>query len=140
MGLLLALTLPVVAGYPLGQVLPYLLPNIFSWGVSGFLAGAGFGTLLTAMERRRTLEELSLGRVTLWGAVGGVGISVLVMAAMAFLVYGIEAFANVFGSGVIAVELVKAALFGGGSALGTTLLAKRVGESQEPGTLEEGDY
>lgn len=45
------------------------------WGVFsgsfGVFAGAGFGVLLTSLEGRRSLEQLSAWRSALWGAVVG---------------------------------------------------------------------
>ena len=46
-------------------------------GLVGFFSGLGFAGLLAAAERRRTLHELSLVRVALWGLLGGVAIPLL---------------------------------------------------------------
>lgn len=45
-------------------------PIIF--GVFGFVAGVTFSTLVVLTEGRHRLEEMSLPRFALWGAVGGV--------------------------------------------------------------------
>ena len=46
-------------------------------GLVGFLSGLGFAGLLALAERRSTLHDLSLGRVALWGLLGGVAIPLL---------------------------------------------------------------
>jgi hypothetical protein len=43
----------------------------------GFLSGIGFATVFSLAERKRTLRELSLVRVAVWGALGSVAIPVL---------------------------------------------------------------
>ncbi|MDH4045086.1 MAG: hypothetical protein OEW06_11560 [Gemmatimonadota bacterium] len=40
------------------------------WTAWGGLSGTAFALLLSAVERRRTLAELSLTRTALWGALG----------------------------------------------------------------------
>jgi len=46
----------------------------------GFLSGLGFAVWLSLAERRRTLHQLSLWRVALWGLLGGVAIPLLMGA------------------------------------------------------------
>jgi len=52
-----------------------LLGPIIDWslgaGFAGFLLGTGFAGLLTLLEGRRTLDELSAARAAAWGAVAG---------------------------------------------------------------------
>ncbi len=43
-------------------------------GVAGFILGAGFGGLLSVMEGRRTLDELTANRAALWGLVVGTAV------------------------------------------------------------------
>lgn len=50
------------------------------FGLVGFLSGLGFAALLHMREKRRTIPELSLSRVALWGAVGGAAIPALIGA------------------------------------------------------------
>ena len=40
-------------------------------GFFGFLTGSGFAAVLTALEGRRTIGELSVARAALWGGVAG---------------------------------------------------------------------
>jgi len=54
-------------GEGLGTALPIL-------GLVGFLSGLGFAGLFSLGERRRTLRQLSLGRVALWGLLGSAAI------------------------------------------------------------------
>ena len=49
-------------------------------GLVGFLSGLGFSALLYMGEKRRTIRELSLGRVALWGALGAAAIPALMGA------------------------------------------------------------
>ena len=46
-------------------------------GLVGFLSGLGFAGLVFLAERRRTIHELSLGRVALWGVLGAASIPML---------------------------------------------------------------
>ena len=46
-------------------------------GVLGFIAGVTFSALLTAAERRRTFDQMSLPRFAGWGAAGGLLLSAL---------------------------------------------------------------
>lgn len=46
-------------------------------GLVGFLSGLGFSALIAVAERRRTIRELSLGRVALWGLLGAAAIPLL---------------------------------------------------------------
>ena len=109
-----------------------LLPGLFGWALSGFLTGTGFATLLTIMERKRTLEELSLLRVGSWGAIGGLVVHFLVLGVAGVIPYlwGIEALSAILLPWLL-IEGVKAALLGAGSAVGTTWLAKR-GDDEGP--------
>lgn len=57
-------------GEGLGVILPVL-------ALVGFLSGLGFALLLSLSERKRTLGELSLPRVALWGLLGSAAIPLL---------------------------------------------------------------
>ncbi len=41
------------------------------WGMVGVFTGSGFGTLLAVMDSRRSLDELPLWRMALFGAIAG---------------------------------------------------------------------
>ena len=44
---------------------------VLMWSVWGFVSGATYAGLLIALERKRTLSELSWGRLAVWGVVAG---------------------------------------------------------------------
>jgi hypothetical protein len=46
-------------------------------GFAGLLSGLCFAGLFSFAERRRTIQELSLGRVALWGLLGAAAIPLL---------------------------------------------------------------
>jgi len=46
-------------------------------GIVGFISGAAFSTLLAIAERRKTLRDLSLTRVALWGMLGSAALPLL---------------------------------------------------------------
>jgi hypothetical protein len=56
-------------------------PFFVAWGVFGFIAGVAFASLLGIIERRRGVDQLSLRRVTAWGAIGGLSLAVAVRLA-----------------------------------------------------------
>jgi len=58
----------------LAQLLLYSLTFFGLWGA---VSGAVFAVALTIAERQRRIEELSMRRVALWGAIGGVTIPAL---------------------------------------------------------------
>jgi hypothetical protein len=58
----------------------YLVPMALNGAAAGFLAGATFAVILSVAERHRTLQDLSLRRVALWGAVGGLLLSFIPLA------------------------------------------------------------
>jgi nitrate/nitrite transporter NarK len=47
------------------------VPFPLFFGLLGFLSGATFSALFSLAERHRRIDELSLGRVSGWGALGG---------------------------------------------------------------------
>ena len=49
------------------------------WAMVGFVAGGAFSTILGLAEGRRRFDELSLPRLTAWGAIGGLLLGVLVV-------------------------------------------------------------
>ena len=84
-----------------------------SQGFVGFIAGSAFGVILSIVERHKQLGELSLGRVALWGGLGGV----LVAGAL-----------NLFGGGGIVWPFMAIiAVSGAGCSAGTVAIAKKAG-------------
>jgi hypothetical protein len=72
-GIVLATALRVVRpqDFDPGEGMTTVLPLL---GVVGLLSGLAFAGLLSVTERRRSLRELSLPRVALWGALGSAAI------------------------------------------------------------------
>jgi hypothetical protein len=56
-------------------------------GTAGVISGLAFGLALTALERGRSLPNVSLPRVALWGAVGAVAIPLLTPVADSMIVF-----------------------------------------------------
>ena len=95
-----------------GFDLSYLLRMALNNSVSGFMAGASFAVILSLAEGRHTLADLSLRRVALWGAVGGLLLSFIPLA------FGVPV-PYLLGPLVINVGI------GAGMATGSVALAKR---------------
>ncbi len=62
---------------PTGSFLSSALVLGVATGVTGLVLGAGFGGLLSVMEGRRTLDELTAHRAALWGFVVGAAVALL---------------------------------------------------------------
>lgn len=90
----------IIAGFGLGM------------GLVGFFGGSLFAAILSITERRQRLEDLSLRRVALWGA-----ISCLVLAG---------AFSLIGGGGFVWDFLATMTLLGAGCSSGTVAVARRV--------------
>jgi hypothetical protein len=86
--------------------------------VQGLCSGVAFAVILMVAERGRTVSELSLRRIVIWGLIGVMTVPMIVMAVLA---YGAE----LYGMSIEPGGLVLLGLQGGGSALLTLLLAKR---------------
>ena len=89
-------------------------------GAAGFLAGGGFSVVLALTERKRSLGELSYGRIALWGALG----SLLVGSPILLELGGSEA--------MLALGLLG--ILGAASSAGTLAIAKTADENER---LEE---
>ena len=108
-------------------------------GVTGLVLGVGFGGLLSVMEGRRTLDELTANRAALWGFVVGTALALVGIIAVASLTSVVEV--AVGGLGLpIGVQLTAiaaaAASYGAvtaGLAAATVSLAKR-----SPSELQSG--
>lgn len=103
------------------------VPFPIGFAMFGFLAGATFSTVLGITEGRRRFEQLSIPRFALWGAVGGVLLSV------AFVLL-----ADV-GGGVLVVLAPVFALASAASAAGSLTLARRVDDGALLGAGEDTD-
>lgn len=99
-------------GALVGYDLSFLFQLAMNNSVAGFLAGAGFAVILSVAERNHRLEDLSLRRVALWGAGGGLLVSLIPLAVGVPLTY------------MIGPLLINAGI-GAGMAGGSVAMAKR---------------
>ena len=97
-----------LAGFPL----TYLVRIALSNSIGGFIAGASFAVILSIAERRHTLDDLSLRRVALWGAAGGVLVTSIPLAFGAPLAF-------------LLGPLVINGGIGAGLATGSVVMARR---------------
>lgn len=113
-------------------LLPFLPWDVvFKWfdaplpalGMPGFIAGALFSVVLSIAARHRRFDELSLPRITLLGALGGLLVSLIpaamVLVGMATLAEGLVLWK------VTAIVAVPCTLLGAGSAALTLTIAQR---------------
>lgn len=56
--------------------------------ILGFASGVGFGIALALAENRRSIRDLSLGRVALWGIAGSAALPLLTTMNKSFLLIG----------------------------------------------------
>src|SRR5688500_7172712 len=77
-GVLIELIMEFLTGLPMGCLVDVWVPAL---AVPGFLGGAVFSTVLRIAEARGRFDELSLPRFGAWGAVGGLLLGVLAVAA-----------------------------------------------------------
>ena len=54
-----------------------ILERAVGMGLYGLVSGVGFGVLLSVGERRRTILDISLSRVAVWGALGSATVPLL---------------------------------------------------------------
>jgi hypothetical protein len=87
----------------------------------GVVVGGGFGIVLSLMEHRKGLEDLSLKRVALWGGLGGA------LVACATNLLG--------GGGLVWGFVVTLTVLGAGLGSGSVAIAKRIHRKE----LTEGE-
>ena len=131
-------------GAGIGLVVGIVSPELWNWGnpilewalgmgLYGLVSGFGFGALLSLGEGSKTLRDLTLGRVALWGVLGSAAVPV---------VFG---FLGAFGAGTSMIDIVEAmavtALLGGTFAPGSVALARRaeLGAGDDPLLLGSAD-
>lgn len=117
-----------VIGAGIGLVIGVVNPGawtfanpIFDWavgmGLYGFVSGVGFAGVLSLIEGRRTLRNLSLGRVALWGILGS--------AAVPWIFGALGMFAAGTTVGEILGAMLVTSGLGGTFAPGAVALARR---------------
>jgi hypothetical protein len=113
-----------VFGFPAGAVTAnYAL----MFGLLGLLGGAMFSSLLSLTERHRGFHELSMPRFVAWGAMGGLALG------------GLSVAAGLLGAGITTLGAVMAGtvtLLGAGSAAATLAIARA---ADPGGLLDEGE-
>ena len=106
---------------PVGTGLAAVVANSVLLAVFGFIGGAIFSTVLGITEGRRRFDEMSLPRFAGWGAVGGLGLSVLMLTTGN----------GAGGSIVVGVIMTSVAtLLGAGSAAGSLALARKADDRE----------
>jgi len=104
--------LGAVVGALVGYPVSFLFRIALSNSVSGFIAAAAEAAIIAVAERKHTLDDLSLKRVAVWGAIGGGLLSFVPMA------YGVP-LAYLLG------PLVINGGIGAGMAAGSVAIARR---------------
>ncbi len=94
-----------------------------AWAVLGALSGLAFGALVIALERRRTLATVSLGRFAFMGLLAGGTLMLLPYGAYALVGGTVEAAA------LVVMGSMGAAL-GGGIASASLWLARRAARAE----------
>ena len=111
-------------------------------GVTGLFLGAGFGSLLSVMERQRTLDELTAHRAALWGFVVGAAVALVGTIAVASLIDVVRIAESILGLPIpiglqltaIAAGAVSYGAITAGLAAATVSLAKRSPSELQPGS------
>lgn len=103
-------------GFPYGGLLEAGVNGV----ILGFVGGGVFGTLLSIAERHRTLDQLSLRRVAVWGGIGGMALLLLFTPVV---LGSSRPFTDVITSYL--VQLSFMGVLGSGFASGSVALARK---------------
>ncbi len=106
-------------------VVKYVVNVALYYGIAGFLFGSGFAGVLTIVDGRKTFEELTPKRAALWGALTGVGVTIVVGVVATGLGIPLTGF-------VASICMCGAVTAGLGA--GTVRLARRASAELETGT------
>ena len=107
---------------------PFILQLLLFFGIYGGIVGSIFALLLAIAERRHTLEQLSMTRVTAWGVLGGAALPAIGIATL-----GLNNALNGAPSMVrwmLITMLAASALLGGLCAAGTLAIGRH-GQTRE---------
>lgn len=109
----------ILFGVDLGFLVRIAVGN----AVAGGIVGGTFALIVSIAERRKTLKELSLKRIALWGGIGGIALTSIPLG---------------FGApiAILLRPMVINGLLGAGFAAGSVAIAKR---SVDADLLEGGD-
>lgn len=134
-GLLIGVASIVLPGLPWHAFFAVFDAPLPALAVPGFFAGAFFSIVLSIAGRRRRFSELSLSRVTAWGAVGGL---MLTLFPFALVAVGL---ASRGGSDVGTWQILTVMggpfiLLSAASAAGSLMLARR---AEDRTSLELGE-
>lgn len=124
-GVLIGVTSTLLPGLPWDSFFEVFDAPLPALAIPGFFGGALFSTVLGIAERRRRFDELSLPRFVVWGAVGGLLLSLVPAALVAV---GLASF-NVRGQWVNVWQITAAIsgpliLLSAVSASGSLMLAR----------------
>jgi hypothetical protein len=123
MGLLIGVASLVL---PMGWFVAVFDAPLPALAVPGFFAGAAFATVLGIAGRRRRFEELSLPRFTAWGALGGLLLSAIPVAAAV----------STAGVAPLAVAVGTLTGLSAASAAATLVLARK---AEDRARIDSGD-
>ena len=123
-GVLIGVTSVLLPGLPWESFFEVFDAPLPALAIPGFFGGAFFSMVLGIAGRRRRFDELSLRRFAVWGAVGGL---LLTLFPFALVAVGL---ASTEGSGRGALQIIAAIggpfiLLSAVSASGSLLLARR---------------
>jgi hypothetical protein len=108
---------------PPGALDGIILANGISWGTYGFALGSLFACVLAIAERRRALEQLTIWRIAVWGALAGALLPVTFMVGLKLATgWGVT---NGLLSTLLSVSL------GAGSAAASLALARSAPANRE---------
>ena len=136
--------LGALSGLPTGSFLSSALVLGVGSGVAAFVLGVGFGGLLSVMEGRRTLDELTAHRAALWGFVVGAAVALVGTIAVASLMDVVRIAESILGLPIpiglqltaIAAGAVSYGAITAGLAAATVSLAKRSPSELQSGSNE----
>ena len=118
----------LLRGVSLAVLVESLLVSAIIWGTWGAFNGVAFAVLLASAEQNRMLENLSRGRVAVWGALGGALMPTLTYA-LTLLLPGLTVAGFVtlqFASGTVFPTVLISAIVGAAVAAGELSLARRL--------------
>lgn len=132
-GLMIGVASILLPGLPWDAVFEVFDAPLPALALPGFVGGGFFSLVLSTAGRRRRFSELSLGKFALYGAVGGVLLTLfpLGLAAVGLATIKPGALIPILFAGI------PIAVLSAGSAVGSLMIARR-GEDRQLGAGREG--